>query len=142
MLLAQAVRRSGGVAGPYQLQAHLAACHSTAPRWQETDWQRVVELYELLLSLSPNPIVALNRAVAVCERDGPLAGLAVLDAIPGLGQSHLWHAARADALRRLGRPSEAREELRLAAGLAPTRPEKSLLVRRLDALSPDVNQRA
>ena len=136
-LLAQAVRRSGGVAGIYQLQAHLAACHCTAPAWADTDWDRIVQLYDLLLAMSANPAIALNRAVAVAERDGAAAGLAALDVIAGMRRSHLWHAARADALRRLGRRREARRELRLALDLAPTGPERRLLARRLDALCSD-----
>jgi RNA polymerase sigma-70 factor (ECF subfamily) len=133
--LADAVRWSGGVAGPYQLQAHLAACHSTAHRWADTDWDRIVGLYDLLSRTTANPAVALNRAVAVCERDGPLAGLAALDAIASLSRSHLWHAARADALRRLDRIQKAREELQRAAELAPSGPEQRLLARRLGAYS-------
>lgn len=129
-LLNEAVRRTGGLAGPYQLQAHLAACHSTAPTWRRTDWGRIITLYDLLLTVSPNPIVALNQAVALTERDGPAAGLAALDAIAGLSESHLWHAARAETLRRLERQSEAQAELRLAATLAPTAPERRLLERR------------
>jgi RNA polymerase sigma factor (sigma-70 family) len=130
-LLAQAVGRSGGVAGVYQLQAHLAACHSTTPSWRETDWGRIVGLYDLLLRLSPNPVVALNRAVALGERDGPRASLEALDEIAGLERSHLWHAARAEALSRLARPREATTELELAVDLAPTAPERRLLARRL-----------
>jgi RNA polymerase sigma-70 factor (ECF subfamily) len=135
-LLAEAVRRSGGVAGPYQLQAHLAACHSTAPSWAATDWDRVVGFYDLLLRLAANPAVALNRAVAVGERDGPAAGLAALDAIDRPVRSHLWHAARAEALRRLGDPEQARAELVEAVRLAPTAPEQRLLTGRLAALGP------
>jgi RNA polymerase sigma-70 factor (ECF subfamily) len=112
------------------LQAHLSACHSTAPTYQDTDWDRVVGLYDLMLSLSANPAVALNRAVAVAERDGPAAGLAALDAITGMTHSHLWHAARAEALRRLGETGQARDALRQAAELAPTVPERRLLARR------------
>src|SRR6266851_5675219 len=78
-LLAEAVRRSQGVAGSFQLQAHLSACHSTAQAYRDTDWDRIVTLYDLLLRRSANPAVALNRAVAVGERDGPAAGLAALD---------------------------------------------------------------
>jgi RNA polymerase sigma-70 factor (ECF subfamily) len=135
-LLAEAVRRSGGVAGSYQLQAHLSACHSTAPSYQDTDWDRIIELYDLLLGLSANPAVALNRAVAVGERDGPAAGLAALDAITGMTRWHLWHAARAQALRGLGRNELAREALRRALELAPTGPERRLLTRRLTELPP------
>lgn len=129
-----AVRRSGGIAGPYQLQAHLAACHAVAPSWPDTDWDRIIGLYDLVLAGSANPAVALNRAVAVAQREGPAAGLDALDRIGGLSRSHLWHAARADALERLGRPGDARQELTAAAGLAPTGPEQRLLARRLGAL--------
>lgn len=135
-LLAEAARRSGGVAGPYQLQAHLSACHSTAPSYAGTDWDRIVGLYDLLLRLSANPAVALNRAVAVGERDGPAAGLAALDAITGMARSHLWHAARAEALRRLGDTAQASDELRQALELAPTAPERRLLARRLAEITP------
>ena len=130
------MRRSAGIAGPYQLQAHLSACHSTAPTYQDTDWDRVVGLYDLMLSLSANPAVALNRAVAVAERDGPAAGLAALDAITGMTRSHLWHAARAETLRRLGETGQAREAWRLAAQLAPTAPERTFLARRFSEMPP------
>jgi RNA polymerase sigma factor (sigma-70 family) len=135
--LFEAVARSGGVAGPYQLQAHLAAAHSTAPSWQETDWGRIIGLYDLLGSITANPVVALNRAVAVAERDGPEAGLAALKTIVGLEYSHLWHAARADNLGRLGRTSEAAGELQAAVTLAPSEPERRLLRERLRALRPE-----
>ena len=134
-LLAEAIRRSGGVAGPYQLQAHLAACHSTAPAWAATDWDRVVGLYDLLLRLAANPAVALNRAVAVGERDGPAAALAALAGIDKPVRSHLWHAARAEALRRLGDLDQARVELAEAVRLAPTGPERRLLTGRIVALA-------
>ena len=132
--LSAAVNRSGGVAGSYQLQAHLAAAHSTAPSWQETDWDRIVGLYDLLGSITANPVVALNRAIAVTERDGPEAGLAALKAIVGLEYSHLWHAALADNLRRLGRTSEAGGELRTAVTLAPSKAEQRLLQDRLNGV--------
>src|SRR6202046_1474135 len=118
--LSEAVDRSGGVAGPYQLQAHLAAAHSTAKSWAETDWDRIIELYDLLGSVAANTVVALNRGVAITERDGPQYGLAALGAIVGMERSHLWHAALADNLRRLGRTAEAAEELETAAAVAPT----------------------
>ena len=129
-----AVHRSGGVAGPYQIQAHLAAAHTTAPSWQETDWERIVGLYDLLGSITANPVVALNRAGAVTERDGPEAGLVALDAIAGLEHSHLRHAARADCLRRLSRASEAAAELHTAVSLAPGEVERRLLLGRLRTL--------
>ena len=135
--LLTAVNRSGGVAGPYQIQAHLAAAHSTAPSWQETDWDRIVGLYDLLGSITANPVVALNRAVAVTERDGPGAGLAALNAIAGLEHSYLWHAARADCLRRLGRTSDAAAELHTAVSLAPSEVERRLLRGRLRTLPSD-----
>jgi RNA polymerase sigma-70 factor (ECF subfamily) len=135
-LLAEAVRRSGGVAGSYQLQAHLSACHAVAPTYAGTDWDRIVMLYDLLLTLSANPAVALNRAVAVGQRDGPGPGLAALDAITAMTRSHLWHAARAEALRRLGETGQARDALRRALELAPTTPERRLLTRRLAELPP------
>ncbi len=129
--LSEAVARSAGVAGPYQIQAHLAAAHSTAPSWQETDWDRIVGLYDLLGSITANPVVALNRAVAVTERDGPEAGLAALKTIADLEYSHLWHAALADNLRRLGHTSEAAGELHTAVTLAPSEAEQRLLQDRL-----------
>ena len=135
--LSDAVTRSGGAAGPYELQAHLSAAHSTAPSWQETDWDRIVGLYDLLGSITSNPVVALNRAVALTERDGPEAGLAALEAIHGLERSHLWHAALADNLRRLGRTSDAARQLRTAATLAPTETEQRLLQARLRAVMPN-----
>ena len=135
--LSRAVILSGGPAGLYQLQAHLAAAHSTATSWSETDWDRIIGLYDLLGSAGANPVVALNRAVAVTERDGPEHGLAALEAIVGLELSHLWHAALADNLRRLGRTAEAAGELETAASLAPTEGERRLLLSRLLDVRPE-----
>jgi RNA polymerase sigma factor (sigma-70 family) len=135
--LSRAVILSGGTAGPYQLQAHLAAVHSTATSWSETDWDRIIELYDLLGSAGANPVVALNRAVAITERDGPEHGLASLEAIVGLERSHLWHAALADNFRRLGRTAEAAGELETAASLAPTAGEQRLLLSRLLDVRPE-----
>jgi len=135
--LAEAVTRSGGIAGPYQIQAHLAAAHSTAPSWQDTDWDQIVSLYDLLASITPSPVVALNRAVAVTERDGPQAGLAALKTITGLEHSHLWHAALADNLDRLGRTSDAAAELHTAMTLAPSQAEQHLLQNRLHTTRPE-----
>jgi len=134
-LLSEAVRRSAGVAGPYQLQAHLSACHATAPSWTDTDWDRIIGLYDLLLRIAPNSAVSLNRAVAVGKRDGAAAMLAALDAIVTRVRSNLWHAARADALRQLGRTGEARRELSLALDVTPAGPDRRLLARRLALLS-------
>ncbi len=135
--LSRAVARSGGGAGPYELQAHLSAAHSTAPSWQDTDWDRIVGLYDLLGTITSNPVVALNRAVALTERDGPAAGLAALETIDGLERSYLWHAALADNLRRLGRTNDAAERLRTAVNLAPTEAEQRLLQARLRAVLPE-----
>jgi RNA polymerase sigma factor (sigma-70 family) len=135
--LSDAVTRSGGAAGSYELQAHLSAAHSTAPTWRETDWDRIVGLYDLIGSITSNPVVALNRAVALTERDGPEAGLAALETIRGLERSHLWHAAQADNLRRLGRSNDAARRLRTAVTLAPTEAEQHLLQARLSGLMPD-----
>jgi RNA polymerase sigma factor (sigma-70 family) len=132
-----AVDWSDGKAGPYQLQARLAAAHSTATSWSETDWDRIIGLYDLLGSTGANPVVALNRAVAVTERDGPEHGLAALEAIAGLERSHLWHAALADNLRRLGRTAEAAGELESAASLAPSEGERRLLLSRLLDVRPE-----
>jgi RNA polymerase sigma factor (sigma-70 family) len=135
--LSRTVILSGGTAGFFQLQAHLAAAHSTATSWSETDWDRIIGLYDLLESAGANPVVALNRAVAVTERDGPEPGLAALEAIVGLERSHLWHAARADNLRRLGRTAEAAGELETAVSLAPTEGERRLLLSRLHDVRPE-----
>jgi RNA polymerase sigma factor (sigma-70 family) len=132
--VSRAVAWSGGTAGPYQLQAHLAAAHSTAPSWAQTDWDRIIELYDLLGSVTASPVVALNRAVALSERDGPQDGLAALAAIVGLERSHLWHAALAANLRQLGRATEAAGELETAVTLAPTAGERRLLQARLLAV--------
>jgi RNA polymerase sigma-70 factor, ECF subfamily len=135
-LLERAV--SSGQVGPYTLQAAIAAAHAEAPTAAATDWHRIVGLYDLLARADPSPVVELNRAVAVAMRDGPAAGLALVDAILGRGQLdayHLAHAARADLLRRLGRTAEARAAYRRALELARQEPERRFLKRRLDALA-------
>lgn len=92
--------------GPYQLQAAVNAVHSDAPTAADTDWAQIVRLYDRLYALNPTPIVALNRAVAVAETRGPAAALALVDELD-LAAHHIFHAVRADLLRRLGRPAEA-----------------------------------
>ena len=92
----------------------------------------------MLATVTSNPVVALNRAVALTERDGPEAALAALETIEGLERSYLWHVALADNLRRLGRTNDAAERLRTAVTLAPTEAERRLLQTRLRALTPDV----
>jgi RNA polymerase sigma-70 factor, ECF subfamily len=92
--------------GPYQIQAAINAVHSDARVSAATDWDQVLQLYDQLLAVAPSPVVALNRAVAAAEVDGPAAALALVDRLD-LGGYYLFHAIRADLLRRLGRPAEA-----------------------------------
>jgi RNA polymerase sigma-70 factor (ECF subfamily) len=134
-LVVEALRRSAGSAGPYQLQAAIAACHATSPTYEATDWVEIAELYRLLEERAPSPVVSLNRAVAVAERDGPEAGLALVDAIDGLEHFHLWHAARADLLRRLGRGTESAAAYRAALDCESSAAERRFLDRRLAEVS-------
>jgi RNA polymerase sigma-70 factor (ECF subfamily) len=123
--------------GPYTLQAAIAAVHADAARAEATDWNEIVGLYDLLLSADPSPVIELNRAVAVAMRDGPDAGLALIDAILARGELedyHLAHAARADLCRRLRRFAEARASYQRAMALARQEPERRFLERRLDEL--------
>ncbi|GAA3015049.1 sigma-70 family RNA polymerase sigma factor [Streptosporangium longisporum] len=121
-------------AGPFQLQAAIAACHATAEAAGRTDWPQIVGLYTHLVRIAPSPIVDLNRAVAVGMADGPGAALALVEEIAGSGRLdgyHLLHATRADLLRRLGRTGEAADAYRAALGLAPTDAERRFLRDRL-----------
>jgi RNA polymerase sigma-70 factor, ECF subfamily len=121
-------------AGPYQLQAAIAACHATAASAGETDWARIVRLYERLAELVPSAVVELNRAVAVAMADGPAAGLELVDALDASGALagyHLLPATRADLLRRLERHAEAADGYREALALAVTDAERRYLARRL-----------
>ncbi len=123
--------------GPYTLQAAIAAVHAQAPAAAATDWSQIVGLYDVLVRADPSPVVELNRAAAVAMRDGPLAGLALIDAILARGDLadyHLAHSARADLCRRLGRTAEAREAYERALGLARQEPERRFLERRLREL--------
>jgi RNA polymerase sigma-70 factor, ECF subfamily len=128
---------SSGEIGPYGLQAAIAAAHAEAATAEATDWHRIVGLYDLLAHADPSPVVELNRAVAVAMRDGPAAGLTLIDTLLAGGQLdtyHLAHAARADLLRRLGRPAAARAAYRRALELARQQPERRFLERRLREL--------
>jgi RNA polymerase sigma-70 factor, ECF subfamily len=121
-------------AGPYQLQAAIAACHATATVPADTDWSRIARLYGRLAELLPSPVVELNRAVAVAMAEGPAAGLVLVDALPASGALagyHLLPATRADLLRRLDRPAEAAAGYRDALELAATDAERRYLSRRL-----------
>lgn len=124
----------GGPPGPYALQAAIAAVHDDAADVATTDWPQVVTLYDVLGRVAPSPLVALNRAVAIAMRDGPEAGLALLDELRGderLRDYHLLPAARADLLRRLGRAAEAATAYRAALELVGNEPERAFLQRRL-----------
>jgi RNA polymerase sigma-70 factor (ECF subfamily) len=123
--------------GPYTLQAAIAAVHAEAPTVAATDWAQIVELYGALAQAVPSPVVELNRAVAVAMRDGPAAGLALIDAILAGGELadyHLAHAARADMYRRLGRTADARAAYERALSLTQQEPERRFLARRLAEL--------
>ena len=131
-LLDGALRR--GRAGPYQVQAAIAACHATARTAADTDWAEIAALYAQLARLVPSPVVRLNRAVAVGMAEGPQAGLALVAELHSSGELagyHLLPATQADLLRRLGRGPEAAAAYREALQLAPTDAERRFLRRRL-----------
>jgi RNA polymerase sigma-70 factor (ECF subfamily) len=128
---------SAGRFGSYTLQAAIAAVHAHSPDAAATDWSQIVALYEILLRIEPSAVVELNRAVAVAMRDGPAAGLEIVNAILARGDLanyHLAHAARADLCRRLGFVAEARTSYRRALDLAQQEPERRFLERRLAEL--------
>ena len=123
--------------GPYTLQAAIAAVHAEAPSAEATDWRQIVGLYDVLMRADPSPVVELNRAAAVAMRDGPEAGLALVDALLArgeLGGYHLAHSARADLCRRLGRAADARASYTRALALARQEPERRFLERRIAEL--------
>ncbi|MGH3213734.1 MAG: RNA polymerase sigma factor [Trebonia sp.] len=132
--LARARSLSGSeVSGPYVLQAALAACHARALIAADTDWTRIATLYQMLASLSPSPVVELNRAVAVAMADGPAAALPIVDALagdPALRHYHLLPSVRGDLLARLGRDAEARAEFERAAAMTGNAAERAHLLRR------------
>jgi RNA polymerase sigma-70 factor (ECF subfamily) len=120
--------------GPYQIQAAIQAVHSDAPSASATDWKQILTLYDQLQALAPSPVVALNRAVAVAEVEGPAAALALVDAL-ALGGFHLFHAIRGDLLRRLGRHAEAALAYEAAIGRSENAAEREFLRRRRRALA-------
>jgi RNA polymerase sigma factor (sigma-70 family) len=125
--------RLGGTQGPYALQAAIAACHARARTPEETDWARIVALYDALAQLTPSPVVELNRAVAVAMAFGPAAGLKLVDAltaVPSLESYHLLPSVRGDLLKKLGRFDEARSEFARAASLTRNSRERELLLDR------------
>jgi predicted RNA polymerase sigma factor len=122
--------------GPYVLQAAIAGCHARARTAAETDWPRIVALYDALVELTQSPVVELNRAVAVSMAFGPAAGLELVDALvdePALASYHLLPSVRGDLLAKLGRRDEARKELERAAALAQNTRERDLLLARAAA---------
>ncbi len=124
--------------GPYALQAAIAAVHAAAPDPAATDWNQIVQYYDALLQAHPSPVVELNRAVAIAMRDGPQAGLALIDAILRRGELedyHLAHAARADLCRQLDRSAEAQASYARAIALTRQEPERRFLARRLKEIS-------
>jgi len=134
--LVQAALASGRT-GPYALQAAIAAVHAKAATPAATDWAEMVALYDRLVRVHPSPVAALNRAVAVAMRDGPAAGLALVEALQAGGQLddyHLVYSVRADLCRRLGRPAEARDAYAHALALTRQEPERRFLERRLREL--------
>lgn len=133
-IVRQCLRR--GRPGPYQVQAAINAVHSDAPSTAATDWRQILQLYDQLLALTPTPVVALNRAVAVAEVEGPETALALVDEL-GLDGYHVFHAIRADLLRRLGRTAEARSAYEAAIALTGNKPENDFLTRRQQELGPD-----
>ena len=124
--------------GAYTLQAAIAAVHAVAPSVAATDWVQVVSLYDMLLQANPSPVVELNRAIAVAMRDGPRAGLALIDALIGRGELadyHPAHATRADLNRRLGQSDVALACYRRALDLARQEPERRFLKKRIAEIS-------
>jgi RNA polymerase sigma-70 factor, ECF subfamily len=130
-------QRPGGGAGKYALQAAIAACHTRVRTAEDTDWERIVLLYDALMQISPSPIVALNRAVAIGMAQGPAAGLEALDAMDGPGTDsalasyHLLPSVRGDLLMKMGRFTEAREEIQRAITMTQNLRERELLTERM-----------
>ena len=120
--------------GRFQILAAINAVHTDAPTAPDTDWSQVVALYDHLTRLDPSPIVALNRAVAVAELDGPHVALTLVDRLPLEGY-HAWHATRADLLRRLGRSADAREQYDAAIAATENSAERAYLTRRRGQLA-------
>jgi RNA polymerase sigma-70 factor (ECF subfamily) len=134
-LVQQAI--ASGRFGPFTLQAAIAARHAEAATAHQTDWGRIVDLYTVLARVAPSPVVELNRAVAVAMRDGPAAGVELIDSILASGELadyHLAHSARAELCRRAGHPQEARQSYQRAIELARQEPERRFLEKRLSTL--------
>ncbi len=137
VLLDRATRRRQS--GPYQLIAAIAACHATAPTAKSTDWVEITTLYDELYRMTPTPVIALNRAVAIAMAEGPAAGLAVVEELENSGDLfdyYLLPATRADLLRRLGRTADATVAYERSLQLAPTEAERQFLHRRIAEMNP------
>ena len=135
-LAGRALHRSPTHPDRYAVQAAIAACHALAPRYADTDWDAVISWYDVLLTIDDSPVVRLNRAVAVGERDGAAAGLALVEGIDGLADYPWWHATRAELLGRLGDAGPARSAYRSALSLPLSGPQADHLRQRLAALGP------
>ena len=127
--------------GPYQVQAAINAVHADAASFEATDWHQILALYDQLLAVWPTPVVALNRAIALAEVRGPEAALAILDDLD-VDDYHLFHAARADLLRRQGRPADAARAYARAADLAPSDAERAFLFGRLEEVGATGSERS
>ena len=135
-LVGRALRRTPDHPDQYVVQAAIAACHALAPSYAETNWDAVISWYDVLPGLAGSPVAQLNRAAAVAERDGPAAGLALVDAIDGLTGYPWWHATRAELLHRLGRPAGARAAYGHALALGMNEPQAGHLRGRISQLPP------
>jgi RNA polymerase sigma factor (sigma-70 family) len=129
-LVGRALRRSPDRPDAYAVQAAVAACHALAPSYSDTNWDAVISWYDVLLTVQDTAVVRLNRAAAVAERDGPAAGLALVDAIDGLSGYVWWHATRAELLHRLGDTGAARHAYEQAVALGMSQPQVDYLRRR------------
>ena len=133
-LVGAALRRSAERPDAYVVQAAVAACHALAPSYASTSWDAVISWYDVLLTIADTPVVRLNRAAAVAERDGPAAALALVDAIGGLAAYPWWHGTRAELLHRLGRAEESRAAYDRALALGMNEPQLEHLRRRVAEL--------
>lgn len=136
VLVGEGLRRTPDRPDPYVVQAAIAACHALAPTYADTEWDAVISWYDVLLQVQDTPVVRLNRAAAVAERDGPALALDLIDAIEGLDRYPFWHGARAELLTRLDRPTEAADALRAALALPVSDAVRRHLTARLAALEP------
>ncbi|WP_329248486.1 sigma-70 family RNA polymerase sigma factor [Actinoallomurus sp. NBC_01490] len=134
-LVGRALRRTPDRPDPYVVQAAIAACHALAPTYADTNWDAVVSWYDVLLSVQDTPVVRLNLAAAVAERDGPEAGMALVEAIEGLDAYPWWHATRGELLRRMRRPEAARAAYERALAFGMSAPQAEHLRRQIAGLS-------